>query len=111
MKRGPGRVPVELGLAAAEVAFRLALRRPVALLEANRSELTDRLVELIWEVYTRYLSSAGDSERELSEQEMKQRLVAASAFFLGVAVLESLYRMDTVARWIVGALDEEELSA
>jgi hypothetical protein len=110
MERG-GRVPVELGVAAAEVAFRMALRRPVALLEASHSELTDRLVELICEVYTRYLSSPLDSEEVLSKQEMTRRLLAANAFFLGVAVLESLYRIDTVARWIVGALDEEELSA
>ena len=111
MERVPGRVPVELGVAAAEVAFRMALRRPVTLLEASHSELTDRLVELIWEVYTRYLSSPLDSEDALSEQEMTHRLLAANAFFVGVALLESLYRMDTVARWIVGGFDEEELSA
>ncbi|MCX7622682.1 MAG: hypothetical protein N2Z82_02840, partial [Thermomicrobium sp.] len=64
MKRIAGRVPVELGIVAAEFAFRLALGREVGLIEAEGRERADRLLALLWEVYSRYLQpTASDAGR------------------------------------------------
>lgn len=115
MTRKPGRVPVELGVAAAQMLFSLALRREVDFFTDDPHDIARRIHLATWEVYTKYLRDpqkiqawAHASERR---EEAKQLLLAAAAFFVGVALLQSFYNMDAFARWLVGEYRADELSA
>uniref|UniRef100_A0A7C2B2G7 Uncharacterized protein n=1 Tax=Thermomicrobium roseum TaxID=500 RepID=A0A7C2B2G7_THERO len=109
-----GRVPIELGIVAAERAFRMALGREVRFVTANQREAADRILQATWEVYSKYIQDYewSNGRHPSRTREERERLIhAVTAFFLGVAVLESLYEMDVLARWLVGELGFEELSA
>lgn len=109
-----GRVPIELGIVAAERAFRMALGREVRFATANRREAADRILQATWEVYSKYIQDYewNNGRHPSRTREEGERLIhAATAFFLGVALLESLYGIDMLARWLVGDKDFQELSA
>ncbi|MCM8744963.1 hypothetical protein NET03_00295 [Thermomicrobium sp. CFH 73360] len=109
-----GRVPIELGIVAAERAFRTVLGREVRFATANRRETADRILHATWEVYSTYLQGyqwKKGCHPSRTREERERLMQAVTAFFLGVAVLESLYEIDMLARWLVGEFDFEELSA